>query len=195
MGRTARKYPTGRFILRTPAKVDAEKLYPIYIYYFCDGKQLRQSTSFMAKVKDWNAKANHGIGELRASHGAGYRKKNATLQKMLMAIDANILNYVEHYGTITADIVKGFMCGDTTSLRADKGLTFEAYAMDLLEKQYTQRKIRVSTYKNSITIMNQFKAFIADSESYTLDKLFVGSMSEDIVRDFLSWGDYARSKD
>lgn len=76
MGRVARKYPTGGFFLRTPAKVDEDKLYPVYLYYFCGGKKLRQSTSVLALAKDWNQKANHGIGELRASYGPDYRKKN-----------------------------------------------------------------------------------------------------------------------
>ena len=48
MGRVARKYPQGRFFLRTPTKVDEGKLYPIYLCYFCGGKKIRQSTSIMA---------------------------------------------------------------------------------------------------------------------------------------------------
>ena len=80
MGRIARKYPQGRFFLRTPATVDVEKPYPVYFCYFCDGKKIRQSTSIMSMIKDWNQSANHGIGELRASYGTDYRKKNQQLQ-------------------------------------------------------------------------------------------------------------------
>lgn len=188
MGRVARKYPTGGFFLRTPAKVDEDKLYPVYLYYFCDGKKLRQSTSVLALAKDWNQKANHGIGELRASYGPDYRKKNLQLQKMLRKIDGSIFDYVEMNGEISPDIIQGFICGDDRPLRADKGRNFVAYALELLEKQYMRRKIRISTYKNSVSILNQFKNFLSDKECGQKGELFVGNITEDIVRDFLSWG-------
>lgn len=188
MGRVARKYPTGGFFLRTPAKVDEDKLYPVYLYYFCDGKKLRQSTSVLALAKDWNQKANHGIGELRASYGPDYRKKNLQLQKMLRKIDGSIFDYVEMNGEISPDIIQGFICGDDRPLRADKGRNFVAYALELLEKQYMRRKIRISTYKNSVSILNQFKNFLSDKECGQKGELFVGNITEDIVHDFLSWG-------
>ena len=188
MGRVARKYPTGGLFLRTPAKVDEDKLYPVYLYYFCGGKKIRQSTSVLALAKDWNQKANHGIGELRASYGPDYRKKNQQLQKMLRKIDGSIFDYVEMNGEISPDIIQGFICGDDRPLRADKGRNFVAYALELLEKQYMRRKIRISTYKNSVSILNQFKNFLSDKECGQKGELFVGNITEDIVRDFLSWG-------
>ena len=188
MGRVARKYPTGGFFLRTPAKVDEDKLYPVYLYYFCGGKKIRQSTSVLALAKDWNQKANHGIGELRASYGPDYRKKNQQLQKMLRKIDGSIFDYVEMNGEISPDIIQGFICGDDRPLRADKGRNFVAYALELLEKQYMRRKIRISTYKNSVSILNQFKNFLSDKECGQKGELFVGNITEDIVRDFLAWG-------
>jgi len=188
MGRVARKYPTGGLFLRTPAKVDEDKLYPVYLYYFCGGKKIRQSTSVLALAKDWNQKANHGIGELRASYGPDYRKKNQQLQKMLRKIDGSIFDYVEMNGEISPDIIQGFICGDDKPLRADKGRNFVAYALELLEKQYMRRKIRISTYKNSVSILNQFKNFLSDKECGQKGELFVGNITEDIVRDFLSWG-------
>ena len=188
MGRVARKYPTGGFFLRTPAKVDEDKLYPVYLYYFCGGKKLRQSTSVLALAKDWNQKANHGIGELRASYGPDYRKKNLQLQKMLRKIDGSIFDYVEMNGEISPDIIQGFICGDDRPLRADKGQNFVAYALDVLETQYRRHKIRISTYKNSVSILNQFKNFLNDKECEQKDELFVGNITEGLVRDFLSWG-------
>lgn len=188
MGRVARKYPTGRFFLRTPAKVDEEKLYPVYLCYFSGGKKIRQNTSIMAMTKDWNQDANHGIGELRASYGADYKKKNLQLQKLLRKVDGNIFDYVEMNGEISPDIIQGFICGDDKPLRADKGRNFVAYALELLEKQYMRRKIRISTYKNSVSILNQFKNFLSDKKCGQKGELFVGNITEDIVRDFLSWG-------
>lgn len=188
MGRVARKYPTGRFFLRTPAKIDEEKLYPVYLCYFNGGKKIRQSTSIMAMTKDWNQDANHGIGELRASYGSEYKKKNQQLQKLLRKVDGNIFDYVEMNGEISPDIIQGFICGDDKPLRADKGRNFVAYALELLEKQYMRRKIRISTYKNSVSILNQFKNFLSDKECGQKGELFVGNITEDIVRDFLSWG-------
>ena len=188
MGRVARKYPTGRFFLRTPAKIDEEKLYPVYLCYFNGGKKIRQSTSIMAMTKDWNQDANHGIGELRASYGSEYKKKNQQLQKLLRKVDGNIFDYVEMNGEISPDIIQGFICGDDKPLRADKGRNFVAYALELLEKQYMRRKIRISTYKNSVSILNQFKNFLCDKECGQKGELFVGNITEDIVRDFLSWG-------
>ena len=188
MGRVARKYPTGRFILRTPAKVDEGKLYPIYLCYFCGGKKVRQSTSVMAMTKDWNQNANHGIGELRASYGSDYRKKNQQLQKLLRKVDGSIFDYVEMNGEISPDIIQGFICGDDRPLRADKGQNFVNYALELLEKQYMRRKIRISTYKNSVSILNQFKNFLSEKECEKECELFVGNITEELVRDFLIWG-------
>ncbi len=188
MARVARKYPQGRFILRTPAEVDEEKLYPIYLYYSYNRKQLRQSTSITAMAKDWNQDANHGIGALRATYGQDFRRKNQQLQKMLKKIDGSIYDYVEQNGSINADVIKGFMMGDDNLLRADKGQTFEEYAVGMLNKQYSRHKIRVSTYKNSITITNQFKRFMNEEVMYKRGKIRVGDMTEDLVRDFLSWG-------
>lgn len=142
----------------------------------------------MTMAKDWNQNGNNGIGELRASFGPDYKKKNQALQKMLRRIDGNIFDYVEQNGNINADIIKGFMYGDNKLLRADKGLTFSAYATSLLEKQYQHRKIRVSTFKNGISIINQFKKYMNDDRMRNKGELFVGDMTEDVVRDFLSWG-------
>ena len=188
MGRIARKYPSGRFILRTPTNIDEDKLYPVYLYYSYNRKQLRQSTSIMTTFKDWNQNANHGIGELRASYGSDYRRKNQQLQKLIKQIDGKIFDYVEQNGAINADVIKSFMLGDDKLLRADKGMTFSAYATSLLEKQYQHRKIRVSTYKNGISIINQFKKYMNDDKMCNKHELFVGDMTEDVVLDFLSWG-------
>ena len=162
MGRVARKYPQGRFSLRTPVNADEEKLYPIYLCFFCGGKKVRYNTGILSMVKDWNPKANHDIGELRASYGIDYRKKNQQLQKLLRKVDGSIFDYVEQNGNISPDIIQAFISGDDRPLRADKGQTFVAYALDILEKQYTKNKIRISTYKNAVSILNQFIAEIRD---------------------------------
>ena len=188
MGRVARKYPTGRFFLRTPAKIDEEKLYPVYLCYFIGGKKIRQSTSIMAMTKDWNQDANHGIGELRASYGSEYKKKNQQLQKLLRKVDGNIFDYVEMNGEISPDIIQGFICGDDRPLRADKGQSFVTYALDVLEKQYIKRKIRISTYKNSVSILNQLKNYLNDKKCGQKSELYVGNITEELVRDFLIWG-------
>ena len=188
MGRVARKYPQGSFSLRTPTKVDEEKLYPIYLCYFCGGKKIRWSTSILAMAKDWNQNANHGIGELRASYGSDYRKKNLQLQKLLRKVDGSIFDYVEQNGEISPDIIQSFIYGDDRPLRADKGQGFVAYALELLEKQYMRRKIRISTYKNSVSILNQFKNFLNDKGCEQKGELFIGNITEELVCDFLSWG-------
>ena len=186
MGRVARKYPQGSFFLRTPAKVDEEKLYPIYLSYFCNGKKIRQNTSIMAMAKDWNQGANHGIGEIRASYGTDYKKKNQKLQKLLRKVDGSIFDYVEQNGEISPDIIQCFICGDDRPLRADRGQNIVSYALDVLEKQYKGHKIRISTYKNSVSILNQFKIFLSESEKE--GELFVSDITEELVRKFLVWG-------
>ena len=188
MGRVARRYPQGRFFLRTSATVDEGKLYPIYLCYFCNGKKVRQSTSIMAMTKDWNQDANYGIGELRASFGPDYRKKNQTLQKLLRKVDRSIFDYVEQNGGISSAIIQGFISGDDRSLRADKGQSFVTYALDVLEKQYLRRKIRISTYENNVSILNQFKNYLNDNECGQKNELYIGNITEELVRDFLVWG-------
>lgn len=186
MGRVARKYPQGKFFHRTPAKVDEGKLYPIYLSYFCSGKKVRQNTNIMAMAKDWNQEANHGIGELRASYGTDYKKKNQKLQRLLRKVDGSIFDYVEQNGEISPEIIQCFICGDDRPLRADRGQNIVSYALDVLEKQYKGHKIRISTYKNSVSILNQFKIFL--SESKKEDELFVSDITEKLVREFLVWG-------
>ena len=194
MGRVARKYPQGRFSLRTPVNADEEKLYPIYLCYFCEGKKIRYSTGIQTMGKDWNPNANHGIGELRASFGPDYRKKNLTLQKLLRKVDSCIFEYVEQNGKISPDIIQGFVCGDDRPLRADKGQNFSSYALNVLEKQYNRRKIRISTYKNSVSILNQFKIFLGEKEGEKEGELYIGDITEELVRDFLVWGLERRRK-
>lgn len=188
MARVARKYPTGGFFLRTPAKVDEDKLYPVYLNYFCGGQKIRQSTDIRCMVKDWNQDANHGIGELRASYGPDYRKKNQQLQKLLRKIDSSIFDYVEMNGEISPGIIQGFICGDNRPLRADKGQNFSSYALNILEKQYNRRKIRISTYKNSVSILNQFTNFLSEKKGEKGGELYVGNITEELVRDFVTWG-------
>ena len=188
MGRVARKYPQGRFFLRTPAKVDEGMLYPVYLNYFCGGKKIRQSTDIRCMVKDWNPNANHGIGELRASYGTDYRKMNQKLQKLLRKVDSCIFDYVEQNCNISPDIIRSFISGDDRPLRADKGQNFVAYALDVLGKQYKGHKIRISTYKNSISILNQFTIFLSEKKGEKDGELFIGDITEEIVRDFLYWG-------
>jgi integrase len=142
----------------------------------------------MTIAQDWNQGANYGIGELRASYGSDYKKKNLQLQKLLRKVDGSIFDYVEMNGEINPDIIQGFISGDDSPLRADKGQNFVAYALDVLEKQYKRHKIRISTYKNSVSILNQFKNFLSEKESEKEGKLFVGNITEELVRDFLVWG-------
>jgi integrase len=139
-------------------------------------------------TKDWNQNANYGIGELRASYGGDYKKKNQALQKLLKKVDGNIFDYVEQNGEISPGIIQGFICGDDRPLRADKGQSFVSYALDLLEKQYKKQKIRVSTYKNSVTIINQFTKCMNEMGYNKKNEISVGDMTEDIVRDFIAWG-------
>lgn len=188
MGRVACKYPQGKYILRTPVNADAEELCPIYLYYFCGGKKIRFSTDIWTMVKDWNQDAMHGVGELRASYGVDYKKKNQALQKKLRKIDSQIFDYVEQNGAISPDIIAALINGDDRPLRTDKGQSFVVYALDILEKEYKGRKIRISTYKNSITNLNQFKKFLNDKGCERNGELFVGDISEELVRDFMSWG-------
>ena len=52
MGRGARKYSTGGLFFRTPSKDDENKLYPVYIIFFCDGKKVWQSTDIRCMAKN-----------------------------------------------------------------------------------------------------------------------------------------------
>ena len=96
--------------------------------------------------------------------------------------------YVEQNGKISPNIIKGFICGDDRPLRADKGQNFSSYALNILEKQYNRRKIRISTYKNSVSILNQFKIFLGEKESEKEGELYIGDITEELVRNFLGWG-------
>ena len=184
MARIAEKYPQGRFILRTSTNADAEAFCPIYLYYCCCGKKIRYNTGIRTKIKDWN----ENDGKLRASYGENYKKNNQILTKMVAKINNQIIDYVTLNGAISPDIIKAFTNGDDKPLRADKGQSFVTYALDLLLDQYTRKKIRISTYKNSVTIINQFKKCMDEMGNDKNNEIFVGDMTEDIVRDFIAWG-------
>ena len=184
MARIAEKYPQGRFILRTSTNADAEALCPIYLYYCCCGKKIRHNTGIRTKIKDWN----ENDGKLRASYGDNYKKINQILTKMVAKINNQIIDYVAQNGAISPDIIKAFTNGDDKPLRADKGQRFITYALDLLLYQYTKNIIRISTYKNSVTIINQFKKYMDEMGYDKKNGIFVGNMTEDIVRDFIAWG-------
>lgn len=182
MGKTARLFPTGRYMLRTPKNADKQQAYPIYLYYYCGGKQIRESVGFCTKVVDWNSKS----GELRASYGADYKKRNDYLHKLLKKMDNNIFEYAQKNGYITPTVIKTLLSGDKTLLRNDKGIGFLDYAREVLKKKYDDKKIRVSTYKNGITNINQFEKFLKSGDGAVTD-IFIGDITEEIVRDFLFW--------
>lgn len=56
MGKTSKLFPTGRFLLRTSKTPDMQQAYPIFLYYYCNGKQIRGNVGFTAKIADWNKK-------------------------------------------------------------------------------------------------------------------------------------------
>ena len=176
--------------------MDENKSYPIYLYYYYGGKQIRESTSICTRVADWN----QDRGELRASYGSDYKKRNDYLQKLLRKADNCIFEYVEKNGRITPATIRSFIKGDFTELRADSGQTFLDYARMQLEKKYKNKKVRISTYMNDVTNINQFEKYLASKshDAYSTKKksIFVGDIDEDIVRDFLCWGlDRGRKKD
>lgn len=182
MGKTARLFPTGRYMLRTPKTIDKQQAYPIYLYYYCGGKQIRESVGFCTKVADWNSKS----GELRASYGADYKRRNDYLHRLLKKMDGNIFEYAQKNGYITPSVIKTLLSGDNTLLRDDKGIGFLDYAREVLKNEYDDKKIRVSTYKNGITNINRFEKFLKFREVENTD-IFIGDITEEIVRDFLFW--------
>lgn len=182
MGKTSKLFPTGRFLLRTPKTPDMQQAYPIFLYYYCNGKQIRGNVGFTAKIADWNK----NTGELRASYGSDYKKRNDYLHKLVKRVDGYIFEYVEKNGHITPSAIKCFISGDNTLLREDRGVGFLDYAREVLKKKYNGRKIRVSTYKNGLTNINQFEKYMMSWESKDGD-FFIGDISEEIVREFLLW--------
>jgi len=117
MGKKAKELIRGKLYLRTPKNIDPEKRYPVYIYYFCKGKQLRQKTDIFTRVKDWDPKANDGIGALKASYGKNYEKDNKRLQIKLQKLDNAIFEYIGKGRTITSEVIKKFLAGDKKPLR------------------------------------------------------------------------------
>lgn len=182
MGKTSKLFPTGRFRLRTPKTPDMHQAYPIFLYYYCNGKQIRGNVGFTAKIADWN----RNTGELRASYGTDYKKRNDYLHRLVKRVDGCIFDYVEKNGHVTPSAIKRFISGDNTLLREDKGICFLDYAREVLKKMYDHKKIRVSTYKNGLTNINQIEKFLKSRENKDGD-FFIGDITEEIVRDFLFW--------
>lgn len=182
MGKTSKLFPTGRFLLRTSKTPDMQQAYPIFLYYYCNGKQIRGNVGFTAKIADWN----RNTGELRASYGSDYKKRNDYLHKLVKRVDGCIFDYVEKNGHITSFAIKRFISGDNTLLREDRGIGFLDYAREVMKKKYDHKKIRVATYKNGLTNINQIEKFLKSRENKDGD-FFIGDITEGIVRDFLLW--------
>ncbi len=189
MGKTAKEIIRGKLYLRTQKNIDPEKRYPIYIYYFCKGKQLRQKTDIFSKVKDWDPKANDGIGGVKASYGKNYEKENKRLQNKLQKLDNAIFEFIEKGRIITPEVIKKLMNGDTKPLRADEGVRFTDYALDLLKNQYENHKIKISTYTNSVTIIKNFDKYMNEKELIKNNSSLVGNITEDAIREFI-YGKY-----
>ena len=184
VARIAEKYPQGKLILRTSANAGTETLCPIYLYYCCCGKKVRYHTGIRTAIKDWN-ECDH---KLRSSYGKDYKKKNELLTKMVAKINNQIIDYVAQNGTVSPEVIKAFTNGNDKLLRADKGQDFITYALNVLFIQYSRHIIRCSTYKNSVTIIRQFEKYMDEVGYHRKKELFVGEMTEDVVRDFITWG-------
>lgn len=196
MGRRQRDFPRGKFMLRVPRETTKRQEYAIYLYYYWHGRQLRRSTDIFVAEKDWNEKANNGLGELRSSYGRDYRDKNIYLNRLLQATDDKIFKYVEAHGRITADVVHNIINGNDEVLRPDKGVEFVDFAKDRITQRYDNGQIGVSTYKNGLTYINQFQKYLKYTHSGTHGEynelLYVGEMTVDIVSGFRKW--YSETK-
>lgn len=179
MGRTARTIPVGRYVMRTPQIKEKGRAYPVYLCYFCCGKQLRMSTSICARLEDWNAVS----GTLKASYGRDYRQKNTYLTTLKSRVDNDVLEYVQANRTISAPILQQFMNGDSNL--KDNGILFIDYGIGYLERRYNSRQIRFSTFKNGMCNLNKMEEFLKIRSPVPL---CVGDITTDIVSDFVKWG-------
>ena len=180
MGRTARTIPVGRYVLRVPKNKEKGRAYPVYLCYYCSGKQLRMSTSICVRLDDWNAVSC----TLKASYGRDYRQKNNYLITLKTRVDNDVLEYVQANRTITAPILYQFMNGDSDPNRKDNGILFIDYGLGYLERRYNSRQIRFSTYRNGMCNLNKMGEFLKIRSPVPL---FVGDITADVVTDFVKW--------
>jgi len=191
MARTARKFPQGKFILRTPRMTKNGQEYAIYIYYYWQTKQIRRSIDLFVAQKDWNQNANGGIGEFRSSYGPDYQERNDYLRKVLRTIESKIIDYVEKNKEIDAKTIEDFLDGNDVLLRSDKGIDFVEFAKQRFIDRYNSGKIGVSSRENGISYINQFAKFLKQEKcgSHGLhnELLYLGEITEQLVLDFRNW--------
>ena len=191
MARTARKFPQGKYVLRTPRMTKNGQEYAIYIYYYWQTKQIRRSVDLFVAQKDWNQNANGGIGEFRSSYGPDYQERNDYLRKVLRTIESKIIDYVEKNKEIDAKTIEDFLDGNDVLLRSDKGIDFVEFAKQRFIDRYNSGKIGVSSRENGISYINQFAKFLKQEKcgSHGLhnELLYLGEITEQLVLDFRNW--------
>ncbi len=185
MGKSARIIPRGKFVLRTQKNSGPDTFCPVYLYYYCGGKQLRLHTGIATRLKDWNQKSNNGVGQLRASYGSKYKEKNAYLEKLLSKTDDGIIKCIDKKIRITPYVLKAIMKDDVNLFREDKGTLFLTYAKDSFKKKYDEHEISISTYKNHVSNINQFEIFWR--EELQKKDPFIGDITKENIIQFLNW--------
>lgn len=192
MGRTARNYPKGRLKLRTPKVVQSDKRYPIYIEYNWNADSMRKTTEVTVFAKDWNENGFGRIGEIRTTTDIEYKYYNAMLHKRVADIDAKIVQYYEANGHVTCDVIRAFLEDNFELLREDGGKDFVEFAIERIQNRYDKGKIKVSTWKNGLSAINQFSDFLLlagkGTHGANNDNIYIGEITEELICAFRNWG-------
>lgn len=191
MGRHRREYPQGRLRLKYPKnRYDSQKQYSLYYEYtWLDDAPIRKDTGLRVRVADWNEKGSSGIGELRASYGADYRRQNTLLNDTISKYNSRLQEYAQkHPNRMNSEIIHSIVF-DEPLTRQDEGQDFVEYVTKTLKAKLTVKRIGKSRYENGVSNMKGFTQFLAAKElgTYKSDAIYLGEISEDIILKYIEY--------
>ena len=189
MGRPKRLYPHGKYRLRTPKQIEADKLYPLDLEYTWDRQVIRRTTNIIVKESDWNQNGDNGRGEIRASYGPEYKRLNKMLQSRVEHIDSLLAEYNEqHPFQITAEVVSALLA-DKPLTRKDQGRDFVEFTIERLASDYSRNRIGRSRFENGKSGMNIFREFLRSTKkgSYRPDSIYVGEITPELIDSYIEW--------
>lgn len=190
MSKTISKFPKGRLRLRTPR---ANGMAIIQIYYSWQEQQCRRSTNISVNPKDWDPKANGGIGGLKKSYGNDSSSKNNMLRNWISSTDQKIADYINKYGHITYATLQDLVDGNDVALRADHGTEFFDFALKrIMERRALKGKgTSPSSIDNAISSLRQFEKFVRYEHKGTHGEnnelLYVGDITTKLVSEYRAW--------
>ena len=189
MGRQKKVTPNGKYKVRLKKNATNDELLSLQLEYVWNRESVRVQESLKVRMKDWDPKANKGIGGHKSTYGPEYNRENKRLVKRVQTIDTQLREYNDaHPGQITIQTIRDFI-NSKPILNKDKGQDFCEFVEQRLKIRYDTKKIGRSVYENGISCMRMFRRFIKITQrgTYIKDSIYLGEVNQELIYEFNKW--------